>query len=402
MPAHAPNVEGLQDFGRLSAQQRAGAQTPDHVGCYTKVRENRVDISVTRSASFEGWHGGLDPLFQNGLGTILRSGERYVTFAHMKTSINTPYDVLVTCVPHEGNPIIHALDEHDADTRTDIFNGVTTAILAIANVAARRGESLTRLYAIQHNALDELGNYPFSTTFPQSHLHVYGVTPNDIQKAESGLPYRELIKRDPGNRHAFFDPTIAVARDLYAERFGAVPYDPKTASLILTHRKLGLYIPAEEEQLYVRTMAEWKKAWYEVASCFTDFTYDDQRRLVPKGQPVREASVENFIQAHAGLGTESRMILRHIARNLTTFDEKFLWNTFANNIHGSLGWTFDFENQTTTLRFAPRTFVVEHKIGATDGYYMSVNKPEGLPDTPDKEDIIAIQKELYAEMRSLH
>lgn len=381
----------------LISIQRQFSYQPPHIRQMDRLHPGlKATLSQLRQATFENWQSfGFNQLKKEGLGVVLSDRNGYAIVAETKTATNSSLDMLLVCLPHTGSPITHTVDELPQPVQEDLFSAIEHGISAIEQVAKQNQQQLVRIYIQQHVAAEEQNEYVFKNTFPQTHFHLIGVTQEDLEQSDHN-PNRPR-SADRRDRYRFSDPTITLAYDLYRERFGSAELDSQTAAVVVTRRtgqKAPTTIPQEERRQIADIMASWKTAWKEVAACFTDFGKDEFQRLLPAPSKERMKRVQEFIENHPTLSPSSQEILHYLAENLSAFNQHHVLSALYNSIAGSVGWTIDYDNQTTTLRFAPRTFVSPNKVGATDGMYVAIKHRGTYMEEHQREQYLALQRQL--------
>lgn len=377
---------------------------PKRMNVYPRIFENFAPLDVLRTSNFEQWRSiGFDNLAQQGLALIFADRPDYATFVQTKTANNSTFDVMVATFPHGETPHTHTANELPEPAQSDLFRGVNATLEAIKKAADATDNSLVRIYVGEQFFFDELNDFPFKKTFEQTHIHVSGITQQDFANAKT--PTYDDIYSDDQSRHVFRDPTIFVVQDLYRESFPDQPseIDFNTASLIILKQPIGdrLEISPESRKRYVEIMEGFKQKYTEIASCFTDFHKDEYDRNLPLDRDVRVTNVSNYIAYHPRLSKNSQLILQHIAENLERFDPEKLYRAFYNNFAGHIGWTFNFEDNTVALRFAPRTFTESHGYGETDGDYFVIKDRSIRVSNEERQQVFNQQRQIIANITSL-
>jgi hypothetical protein len=75
---------------------------------------------------------------------------------------------------------------------------------------------------------------------------------------------------------------------------------------------------------------------------------------------------------------------------------KGYWRTIHMGINGSIGITHNFENDTSTIKIAPRTFATLERIGCLDGYYFCLKNRKEYLNQEHITQIKNIQCELFS------
>lgn len=391
-PSHVPQSisrELRQEIPVAHYTRRMDRLIPDLAASLDKVR----------TATFEDWQTiGFVGLQREGLATIISNEPSYAIVAQTKNNVNAYLDTLVVCLPHIGYPIAHTIDDLPPSTQGRLGEALDRSVSAIERVANTGGLELTRTYVLQHIAADEQNDLPFHNSFPQTHFHVFGVTRDDLEKSEKNA--RGLFSGKE-YRYQFYDPTIYIAYDLYKKNFGPATLDLQTGSIIISQRDMeqgDSIISPDDLKKIDALMNKWKAVRNELASCYTDFTKDEDGRLVPLHPQARVRNVEGFIKDNPDLSKNSQDVLMFLATNIKPFDSTNKLNALYNSIAGSVGWTVDYETRTVSLRFAPRSFASSEKTGATDGLYTVLKNRDHYIEGDERDKFIQYQRRLIEEI----
>lgn len=371
---------------------------PDVRGTYRSYLSYRdLGQQQVREADFETlMAGGLVEDIETGAGRILQDTGRYVFFARLKTASNAPFDTMINCFPHEGVPIAHTLDELPPQEQQNAFNWLEKTTQAVAEIAERHHRPLRRVYIEQHLGPGEVKHMEFyRTAYPQAHFHVYGV-PLDFPRDDDVFHPSSLVRKD---RTTFFEPTIYLAWDLIQQAFPEQLFElNESTSSIELKLDNSLCFSKSTRDFIVKLMSLWKEKWHQLASCFTNFSPDQNDRHIPLLKAQRLDNIEQYIADNPFLSNKSQIILRWLADSLQLADftsERRKMSHFFKDIAGSWGVIADMETKERRFIFSPRTWVMSQRGGSTDGHLINQDRSKMLTG-PTQMDLISIQKELIA------
>ncbi len=356
---------------------------------------NNITKQELRRASYEVLYtGGLDQDIADEHAKVVYDTPKYVVFAGLKTSPYSPFDCVINCFPHEGNPITHTVDEISENERGLVFDVIERGIKATVEISQRHDRPLGRIYVEQHLGPGEVDHmHYYRTAYPQTHFHVYGL-PLDFPREGDGFSPSSLKTTE---RTTYYDPTCFLAYDFMRHEFPAVDLKlNKMTSTIEVDWDYSFQISPEQREFITSLMIAWKKYWQEVADCYTNFKTDKHGRLIRLPMKVRLSRVNNLISHYPILSPESKSTLIWLAKNLQRADfkdSKVMLSHFFKSFAGSWSVLTDVDSQKRKFVFAPRTFVMSQRAGATDGYVVN-NERGNWISSEERIGLVESQKEL--------
>lgn len=360
----------------------------------------KIGISKLRESGFiEFYFSDLEELEKGKLCHIIKKNSEYAIFFYSKNAFNTKYELLLNCFPI-NNIIAHSMDELDVLCKNDFFDNIEKSQFAIKKIVEKRNKQLLRIYAYQHIGANELNFHDFKTTYLQPHWHIYGVDKETINKCYI------INHKEHRFQNTYYDFFLEAYADILG--VGSSSIDFNTHSIILRKKKLSLSIDELDRNLITKTFVKWKDIWNTLASCFTNFEKSNQDRylLFPKHQIMSNLNKlikENKIPLSSNTIRRLFWLAKRIQNQAQLYDpiSKEYWRTIHMGINGSIGFTHDFENETSTLKIAPRTFATLERIGCLDKFYFCLkNRKVFLPESEILE-IRKIQEELFSTIQTL-
>lgn len=360
----------------------------------------KIGISKLRNSRFmEFYFSDLEGLEKMKLAYIIKKNSECAIFFYSKNAFNSKYELLLNCFPI-NNIITHTMDELDFTSMNDFYDNIEKSQNAIKRITENNNKQLLRIYTYQHIGLEELNSYDFKTTYLQTHWHIYGVDQETINMCDT------VTHKEHCFQNTYYDFFLEVYADFLGE--GSSSIDFNTHSIILRKKKLSLSIDETDRNIITNTFIKWKNIWETFASCFTNFEKSNQERyfLLPQNQII--TNLNKLIEGKKiPLSSNSKRRLFWLAKKiksqaqLNDSKSKEYWRTIHMGINGSIGFTHNFENETSTLKIAPRTFATLERIGCLDKFYFCLkNRNVFLPEKEILE-IRRIQEELFSTIQTL-
>lgn len=346
------------------------AQIPGRILPDFPIEQDRL-----RQMTWNEWREhGFNRWQQLGWATTLADGEEHAVVAQIKTAVISPYDTVVISVPHElrDSGEIRHLPHRMNQADVGMFYRQLGRVMEIhQTLAAEQNKRLLRHYIIHHVGFWEDHDLHFNISFPHFHMHVTGITEDDVQRAEKITSAHQL--RDSRNRFLFQDPTSLLVNDyLKHSNLGDFHWNRRLSSfelgtMLTTHPDLGVF----QDQL-MRLYHAWEVQSQILALNFTWLDQDDHGISVPNDTETNLEMIGHYLDRRSYFTEDSRELLRTLAARIQPFDSERLDHAVYQGPAGSLGWTVNYEQQTTTLRWGPRFLASANKDSATDGFFMGV------------------------------
>lgn len=359
----------------------------------------KIGISKLRKSKFtEVYDSDLEKLEKNKLCFIATKDDDYTIFYYSKNAFNTKFELFLNYFPVNNN-ITHSIDELNTSERNSFFDNIEYSQCAIKELATMKNEQLLRIYSYQHIGVNELNSYDFKTSYSQTHWHIYGVDKKTIDKCVV------TNHNDKCFQNTFSDFFI----ELYAEILGkdSSCIDYNTHSIILKEKNMSLTFDNTDRSIITNTLIIWKKKWKLIASCFTNFEISNQGRFVLYNENKICENINRLIFEKAiTFSSDSKKRLFWLAKKikkqaqLNDSESKDYWRTIHMGINGSIGITHNFENKTSTIRIAPRTFATLERIGCLDGFYFCLKNRKVYLSNYEISEIGQIQEELFSIIKS--
>jgi len=382
-------------------KQLSMSSKPEYiVQAYRQFSNLNAPQEKVRVANYETWKQiGFADQEEMGVAKKMYSKEGYTIVTQIKNVPETKFDQLFICLPTCDAPIVHLPNKLPRETANQFYHSLNLGLLALQENAQEYNQTLRRVYVQQHVGPLELNTYPFNISFPQFHMHIIGVTDQDIAQAHSTAQHKQVFKRRLF-RHTFFDPSIYIARDIYENYFQTTSeIDFTVSNLIVNSRKLDdLQLHETEWQQLFAIYNMWEKEWFKLASCFTDFETDANNRLVPLPITIRKERLDTYLAKYPFLSEQSVHLLNFLAQSIQPFDITHPTQAVYNGMAGSVGWVFNLDTSEVTVRVAPRLFVSEKKF-ATDGFFVGLKDKQRVYG--DIEERLEIQKKYFEKVTKL-
>lgn len=352
-----------------------------------------------RTSTFEALSlNGLQNDINEGTARILDDTGKYVIFTRQKTAAYTPIEIMFNCWPHDGYDIAHSVDEVPFKERLSLFKWVNKGIEAVQKVAKNHQRPLEKINIEQHIAKEEAeGKHFFSLSYPHAHIHVYGI-PVQPLGAEEGFNESILKSEDRG---IYIDPTIFIAFDFIKKHYPNIDFKLNLGtSAIELDMNFSTSITSQEIKLITDVMQYWKKTWKEVASCFTDFSLDENNRYVLLLKDQRQKLVEKLINDNDFLSNESQGVLKWLVAHLKPSDfSNYVrkLSTLYKGVAGSWNINIDLLEKKKKLILAPRIIATSQKAGSSGGFLVNMDKSQYLPNEI-KNCLTELYKEVLAEL----
>jgi len=364
--------------------------------------------NVLIEASYEDMRGSIEKLKQMGIAHIVSDGEKepgQVMLACGKESLPQGYyDIMAIVFPHKGYPIVRAIDEMTPEGRDGWFDIVQKGLKSVYNTAQSKGDSLAEMFAYQHVSWGEKDHsLPFTPPFPHLHWHMYG-----IQAEREPASFTTPLSQQRRLGCAYWCPLFPVVSDLVQEEYPNAKADHQTSSMIIRKdpmyengKKYDWKVTSEDRKELFALVENWRAMWHEVAACFTDFQEDETGRYVLMDYQNRTEKLSEFMVSHPGLSDTSLSRLAWLNKNvkpaqLTHSNGSFNWNTFARDIHGSLGWHYNLMKNVRELRFAPRAFATAEKSASTGGSFLFYKNKGEVATDEAKNKMLEVQREIIS------
>ena len=358
----------------------------------------KIGLKHIRVSNFtEFYNSDLKEIINNLLGKIYFQDDTFVIFFYAKNAFNSSYELFLNCFPTNIFLSTHSVDDLNYHYRNIFFKGLENSQISIKEYAIKNKKKLLRIYSYQHIGENELNSFKFKTTYPQTHWHVYAVDEETLNNCKF-IEHKEFCYLNTFNE--FFI-------ELYAEILGSgvSSIDYNTHSIILKEKRLSLTFNNNDKKLICNVLTEWKVIWKEIASCYTNFEISQQGRFELYSTDETITNLNNlFDKISLSINTKKRLLWlsKNINKEAQLNDSKMkeYWRTIHLGINGSIGVIHNFENNTSTIKFAPRTFATLERIGCLDRFYFCLkNRSKYLTETEISK-IKHQQNELFSLIKS--
>lgn len=355
-----------------------------------------------RKASYQDFfEKELQIYFQSKLAHCIFKDYDYSIFSYAKNAFNSEYELFLNCFPSTGYKIVHTLDEFPKKWQKRFFNSIEIANTCLLELMKQNNEMPRRIYSLQHIGLEELDNYDFSITYEQIHYHIFAITNKTLKSC--------VLKKNPFKTpnlcNTFYEPFLILYYDFMVQINPSLLIDYKTSSLIIQRGPFNLSIKEDTRELIIALLEYWKIKWREIALCLTNFKVGENQRHIPFSIDKRMKNIYRLFDKYPSLSITSKKLLLWLSKNIqehkgfSNVNEKRYWRIINKNINGSIGITHDFDSHTTTVRFAPRTFILTERIGATDGFYWCIKDRNTSYSNKERSKIIKNQNRLIDLMK---